>query len=127
MNIEYTDELTVDLCRANPVKVFVFGDNLAGYGTAGQACIRNEVNAFGIPTKRYPSMGLGAFFSDSECEKEHVLNSLRDLYVLSKRHTIVFPTSGVGTGLAKMQEYSPIIYSKMCEILLKHFGVKNGK
>lgn len=124
--IEYTDNLTVEMCRANPVKVFVYGDNLAGYGTAGQACIRNEPNAFGIPTKRYPSMGVGAFFADSKCEEEHVLNALRDLYVLSKRHTIVFPRNGVGTGLAKMQENSPIIYGKMCEILFKHFGVKNG-
>lgn len=125
--IEYTDKLTVSLCRANPKKVFVFGDNLAGYGTAGQACIRNEVNSFGIPTKRYPSMGIGAFFNDTKCEEEHVLNSLRDLYVLSKKRTVVFPKSGVGTGMAKMQEFSPRIYGKMCEILLKHFGVKNGK
>lgn len=126
MSIEYTDKLTVDLCRANPAKVYVYGDNLAGYGTAGQACIRNESNAFGIPTKRYPSMGVGSFFTDSKCEEEHVLNSLRDLYVLSKRHILVFPKSGVGTGLAKMQEYSPIIYGKMCQILLKHFGIANG-
>lgn len=127
MKIEYTDRMSPELCKVNPTKIFVYGDNLAGYGRAGQACIRDEINAFGIPTKRYPSMGEGAFFSDTKCEEEHVLSSLRNLYVLSKRHTIVFPTSGVGTGLAKMKEYSPKIYGKMCQILLKHFGVENGK
>lgn len=126
MNVEYTDRLTVELCRANPAKVFVFGDNLAGYGTAGQACIRKEPNAFGIPTKRYPSMHDGSFFSDSECEKNHVLSSLRELYSIGRRSTIVFPTSGVGTGLARMSTCSPLIYQQMCEILLKHFGVRNG-
>ena len=124
--IEYVDNLTSKLCQDNPNKIYVCGDNLAGYGTAGQACIRKEPNSFGIPTKRYPSMSAGSFFTDQKCEEEHVLNSLRDLYVLSKRHTIVFPTKGIGTGLAKMKETSPAVYTKMCEILLKHFGVKNG-
>lgn len=126
MNIEYCDNYTVDICRNNPEKIFVFGCNLAGYGTAGQACIRKEPNSFGIPTKRYPSMSEGSFFTDQKCEEEHVLNSLRNLYILSKRHIIVFPTNGIGTGLAKMKENSPNIYTKICEILLKHFGVKNG-
>lgn len=125
--IEYTDNLTVELCRANPAKVFVFGDNLAGYGTAGQACIRKEPNAFGIPTKRYPSMAIGSFFSDSPCELEHVKNSLRHLYSLSKRYTIVFPLNGVGTGLSKMPTESPNIYKEMCHILLTHLGIRNGK
>lgn len=125
MNIEYTDRLTIDLCRANPAKVFVFGDNLAGMGTAGQACIRKEPNAFGIPTKRYPSTHIGAYFKDSPCEMEHVKTSLRHLYHLAKTRTIVFPSSGVGTGLAHMPTKSPLIYAEMCEILLKHFGVRN--
>lgn len=124
--IEYTDNLTVELCRANPAKIFVFGDNLAGTGTAGQACIRKEPNAFGIPTKRYPSMAAGSFFTDQKCEREHVLSSLRQLYLLAKRSTIVFPIKGVGTGLAKMNQTSPKIYAEMCEVLLKYFGIRNA-
>lgn len=125
--IEYTDNLTVELCRANPAKIYIYGDNLARYGTAGQACIRKESNAFGIPTKRYPSMAEGSFFTDQKCEREHVLTSLRDLYSIAKKSTIVFPCKGIGTGLAKMNKTSPKIYAEMCEILLKHFGVTNGK
>jgi hypothetical protein len=94
-------------------------------GSAGQACIRKEPNAFGIPTKRYPSTHIGAYFSDRKCEREHVISSLRDLYSLGRRSIIVFPSSGVGTGLAKMPEKSPLIYNEMCEILFKHFGIRN--
>jgi len=127
MLIEYTNELTVRKCREFPSSVFIFGDNLAGYGTAGQACIRNEPNAFGIPTKRYPSMKAGSFFTDSPCEFEHVKKALRQLFVLAKRHTIVFPHNGIGTGMAKMRETSPKLFAEMNDILLKHFGVRNGR
>lgn len=123
--IEYTDNLTVELCQANPAKIFVFGDNLAGTGMAGQACIRKQPNAFGIPTKRYPSTHAGAYFSDQACERNHVISSLRELYSLGRRSTIVFPRNGVGAGMAKMPTKSPLIYSEMCEILLKHFGIRN--
>lgn len=126
MNIEYTDNLTVEMCKANPAKVFISGEVIAGYGTAGQACIRKERNAFGIPTKRYPSMAAGSFFTDSECERNHVLTALRELYTIVRKHTIVFPSKGIGTGMAKMSRYSPAIYAEMNEILLKHFGIRNG-
>lgn len=127
MNIEYCDHYTVETCRQNPDKIFVFGCNLAGYGTAGQACIRWEPNAFGIPTKRYPSMADGSFFKDSACERNHVLTALRELYTLGRRHTIVFPSKGIGTGMAKMKQYSPLIFQEMNDILLKHLGIRNGK
>lgn len=124
--IEIQKRITVADCKANPDKLFVFGDNLAGWGYAGQAEIRREMNAFGVPTKRYPSMEKGAFFTDRECERQHVLNALRDLYRQAKNRTIVFPASGVGTGMARMKENSPRIFAEMNSILLKHFGVKNG-
>lgn len=126
MNIEYTSELTVRKCREFPDYIFVFGDNLARYGKAGQACIRGERNTFGIPTKRYPSMADGSFFSDRRCERDHVLTALRELYKLAIRHTIVFPQNGIGTGLARMNETSPVLFGEMNEILFKHFGIRNG-
>lgn len=127
MNIEYTNDLTVRKCRDQPGYVYVFGDNLAGYGTAGQACIRKEPNAFGIPTKRYPSMEDGAFFTDQQCEREHVLKALRELYTLARHTTIVFPSKGIGTGMAKMKQSSPKLFAEMNNILLKHFNIRNGQ
>jgi hypothetical protein len=126
-NIEVVERYSVELCRQNPSKIYVYGDNLAGYGTAGQACIRKEPNTYGVPTKRYPSMVEGSFFKDSSCEQEHVLKALRELYKLSAQHTLVFPKNGLGTGLSKMPEKSPLIYAEMCEILRKHFGFNNGE
>lgn len=125
MTIQYIDNLSVRLCRDKPDSIFIFGDNLAGYGTAGQAVIRKEPNAFGIPTKRYPSMAAGSFFTDKKCEREHVLKALRELYPL-RRRTIYFPKNGIGVGMAKMPESSPVLFKEMSEILFKHFGIING-
>lgn len=81
MNIEICTELyTQKLLRTNPDKVWVFGDNMKGFGKGGQAMIRDEPNAFGIPTKRYPSKDNWAYFSDKEDERMAVMVSLRKLY-----------------------------------------------
>lgn len=125
MRAIHTDNLSVEQCRANPGHIYVFGDNLARSGCAGQAIVRGEPNIFGVPTKRYPSMHVGAFFSDANCEREHILRALRELYVIGKRHTLVFPANGLGTGMAKMPEKSPRLYKEMCDILRDHFKIEN--
>lgn len=125
--IYHVDSLSVDLCRSMPNTIFVFGDNLIRSGKAGQAVIRHEPNAFGIPTKRYPALSEHSFFHDATCELEHVLSSLRELYKLARHHDVCWPSKGIGTGLAKMPEKSPKIYNEMCEILFKHFGLRNVK
>jgi hypothetical protein len=125
MNIEYMSRYCVKDCTDNPDKLFIFGDNLAGTGTGGQAIIRYQNNAFGIPTKRFPTMHEGAFFHDKDCERNHVLNALRDLYTQGKMRTLVFPADGLGTGLAKMKEKSPLIYRDMCDILQTHFKTRS--
>lgn len=126
MNIEVCTELyTPKLLRANPDKVYVFGDNMKGFGKGGQAVIRDEPNAFGVPTKRYPSKDNWAYFSDKEDERQAVLSSLRRLYVLGQSEVIVFPHYGIGTGLALMQEKSPKLFDEMNGILKEFFGFDN--
>lgn len=126
MNIEICTELyTPKLLRASPDKVFVFGDNMKGFGKGGQAVIREEPNAFGIPTKRYPSKDNWAYFSDKEDERQAVLLSLRRLYVVGQSKVIVFPQCGIGTGLALMGEKSPKIFEEMNGILKEFFGFDN--
>lgn len=126
IQVSTCERFSVNLCRNHPDKIFVFGDNLDRSGRGGQAIIRYEPNAFGVPTKRFPRMHESAFFSDQDCERKHVTDSLRRLWQLGQSKHIVFPTDGLGTGLAKMREKSPLIYTEMCEILLNHFGYKNG-
>lgn len=118
---------SVDLCRLFPEHVFVFGDNLLRRGKAGQAVIRDEPNAFGIPTKRYPAMRDGAFFSDQEDEVDAVVQSLRDLWVFAKGRKVLFPVKGLGTGMAKMKSKSPVAYWGMCRILSTYFEYNNGE
>ncbi len=114
--------LSVELVRSNSDKIYVFGDNLLRRGKAGQAIIRGEPNAFGVPTKRWPSMLASSFFSDQPEEIDAVLTALRELYALSTKNQIVFPSLGLGTGLAQMPTVSPAAYRRMCDILTRHFG-----
>lgn len=116
---------SVETVRQNPQKIFVFGDNLLRRGRGGQAVIRFEENSFGIPTKRSPGMHDADFFSDREDEFDSVKSSLRELYrkAAHEKRIIVFPSAGLGTGLAQMPSRSPRLYEEMCLILAKHFGV----
>jgi hypothetical protein len=121
-----TEAYTPKLLRSNPDKIFVFGDNMKGFGKGGQAIIRDESNAFGVPTKRYPSKDNWAYFSDKEDERLAVLSSLRKLYVIGQSKVIVFPSGGIGTGLARMGEKSPKIFEEMNGVLKDFFGFDNG-
>src|SRR5574344_584329 len=90
-------------CNNNPNKIYIFGDNLYGTGKKGQAVIRDCSNAFGIPTKRAPSMNSNAFFSDQFDEYEAVKAKIEKLIILKHCKTditFVFPEAGLGTGLA---------------------------
>lgn len=126
MKIEICTEFyTSKLLRSNHEKIYVFGDNMKAFGKGGQAIIRDEPNAFGVPTKRYPSKDSWAYFSDKEDERLAVLSSLRKLYVIGQSKVIVFPSGGIGTGLAKMNEKSPKIFEQMNGILKEFFGFDN--
>lgn len=107
---QFTTTLSSELCRANPKKWYVFGDNLIQKGKAGQAVIRDEPNAIGVPTKRLPSMAANAFFSDKEDEYVAVRKQL--LYLWEKHKSgevVVLPEQKIGSGLAKLWEFSPKI------------------
>jgi len=57
-HIKYINLLSPEICRLHKNALFIFGDNLQGWGKGGQARIRDEPNAFGIPTKRLNSCKL---------------------------------------------------------------------
>ena len=123
--VETQKIFSVKDCNNNPNKIYIFGDNLCGVGNGGQAIIRDCHNAYGIPTKRLPSMGPASFFSDEFDEYEAVKFTIEKLvmrYPL-KEITFVFPTDGLGTGLAQMKTKSPKLFKYMNEQLNKHFGV----
>ncbi len=121
--IKFVSKLNVALCKTNPEHIFVFGDNMIGKGKAGQAIIRDCSNAFGVPTKRLPSMNPNAFFSDKQDEYDIVLEKLSLLWQMHKDgKCIVLPNNPIGSGLAKVSSKSPIVWN-----LIKKFYVSAHK
>lgn len=113
MNIIYQYRIYRKDLKANPDFLYIFGDNLSRQGLGGQAKeMRDEVNAFGIATKRsithnYPE---DYFFDDQEDvtiilyeEFERLKKTIRE----NAYRTIVWPLDGIGTGLARMPEFAP--------------------
>lgn len=123
--IETMDMFTEEIVKANPNKLFVFGDNMLRYGKGGQAVIRDLPNTLGIVTKREPRTGKDAYFSDAEDEMDTLLQDIRKLWLISRCNTfthIVFPTKGLGTGRAHMKSKSPILYKMMKNKLATYFN-----
>ena len=121
--IKFVSRLNVSLCQSNPEHIFVFGDNMIGRGKAGQAIIRDCPNAFGVPTKRLPSMNANAFFSDKQDEYDIVLEKLSLLWQMHKDgKCIVLPNNPIGSGLAKVSSKSPIVWN-----LIKKFYASSHK
>lgn len=132
----YTTEkqkiFTVENVKNNPDKLFIFGDNLQQKGKGGQAVIRDEPNAFGVPTKKLPSMGNNAFFTDTEYENnvEAIDKAFEDIIKeISKRKeniVVVLPEDGIGTGLAKLEEKAPKTFEYL-QSKLNKFSKNNKK
>ncbi len=109
--LEYRRYITRDMLKAEPEKLFVFGDNIQRRGCGGQAKeMRGEPNAVGIPTKRFPSMSETAFFTDiilpywiESCKRDLIKLLVFD-------GTVVWPEAGIGTGLAQLEKRAPLIW-----------------
>lgn len=104
---------SVETCRARPDALFIFGDNLAGWGKGGQASIRKEPNAVGIATKRTPH----EFMSDNDIEAAQeswkpVFERLRAH--LSSGGVVVWPADGIGTGRASLRRRAPKTWDALC-------------
>ena len=109
--IEYRDHITRAMLQAETDVLFVFGDNLVRKGLGGQAKeMRGEDNAIGIPTKRFPNMTEEAFLEEwdfADWAKESAFNIC---LLLSHEGKIVWPSAGIGTGLAQLQQRAPSIW-----------------
>jgi hypothetical protein len=113
---------TIELCRKNLDCVFIFGDNLIRRGNGGQAIIRFEPNAYGVPTKKLPSMHENSFFSDDEFDDniKHISKALDN--IPTQFSTIVFPEDGLGTGLAELPKRAPLTYKWLVNEINRRFG-----
>jgi hypothetical protein len=109
----YRNFISRSLMRSLPEARFVFGDNMERRGRGGQARImRNEPNAIGVVTKRYPTLDEDAYFYD-HCEE--FISAVRDdLLKVAKAweegRDIYVPAHGLGTGLADLPRRAPKLY-----------------
>jgi len=132
--VEVVSRYTNADVKANPNKIYIFGDNTKQTGKGGQAVIRDNENAFGIPTKKAPSRSADAYFYDTETingiETDMVdHNAIEIEYAISKikqdGRPVVFPKDGLGTGLAKLKEKAPQTYAYLKQRLQEEFGFNN--
>lgn len=120
MTIVETEDFYADtLVRKNPDTLYIFGDNLQKRGFGGQAIIRANENAMGIPTKKRPSMRQDAFFTDAELESNVIaidaaIDQIQRRLDNDKNiKRVVFPTGGLGTGLAQLAKKAPLTAAKL--------------
>jgi len=103
-------KITREYVREHPEKIFVFGDNVLEKGFGGQAKeLRGEPNAYGVPTKKYPSMRAESFFTDTELMANILLIDRAIAKIPTDgREIVVLP---LGTGLAQLPIKAPETYS----------------
>lgn len=125
-NVEVEDNYyTSELLKANPDKIYVFGDNNQREGKKGQASVRDEPNAMGISTKLKPSTNKDAYMTDESFDKNKEVIDSDIAKIIETNKTIVFPKAGLGTGLAKLKEKAPKTYAYLKQRLLQEFGFDN--
>jgi hypothetical protein len=128
-NIEVVTRYTDVDVKANPNKLYIFGDNVKRIGTGGQAQIRNNPNAMGIATKLAPSMDESAFMTDKDLSKNKAIidEDIAKIKAAATGKVVVFPKDGLGTGLAKLKEKAPKTYTYLKQRLLEEFSFDNDK
>jgi hypothetical protein len=114
MSIRYTKYITRGMVRAEPATLFVFGDNMRRWGMGGQAKeMRGEPNVVGIPTKWHPSSKPDSFFRDDNLDdiRAEIDEAFGRLVMhISLGGSVVWPTDGIGTGLAELPTRAPLIW-----------------
>ena len=104
------------MVRAQPDRLFVFGDNIERRGFGGQAAaMRGEPNAIGVPTKWKPERGQDAYFTDADADLFQVRDAIITAFqqmeaALAAGRDVVIPADGLGTGLADLPTRAPRIY-----------------
>jgi len=119
----------VSKVRSRPNCLFVFGDNEDGVGRGGQAVIRDQPNAVGIPTKLRPYQSEDSFYSDEQIEDnkaaidESIVEIRKKLNLKNatgrKYNCLMFPEAGLGTGRSQLPRRAPKTYEYMLSCIFE--------
>jgi len=73
--------------------------------------LRGLPNAFGIRVKKAPYRTNDAYYSDDPEDMDKIYQDFEDLYTtIGKYKRYVFPSNGIGTGLAELKQRAPVTY-----------------
>jgi hypothetical protein len=110
--IIYQGHWTNESPRENKNALYIFGDNDIKQGNGGQAVIRDEPNAMGVPTKKLPSKGENSFYTDLEYDSNiqkiniAIENILKE-FMKDDYNYLVLSYNKLGTGLSQLPERAP--------------------
>lgn len=109
MPVLFQKQIVREDLRRNTTVLYVFGDNMAKKGYGGQAReMRGEPNAVGVATKYSPYDTFTSDPVDVVLQNQRIDDDMKRLFAQVKRGgVVVWPTAGIGTGLADLEARSP--------------------
>ena len=117
--------------KANPDRIYVFGDNLVRRGFGGQAAeMRGEPNSVGVATKKYPARTPNAYFYDAEYDSNiaNITSDFEPIFAALKAgKTVVFPAKGIGTGLSKTENTAPKTFAYLNSLIKRAFNPQSER
>ena len=93
-------QISLKYLREHPNHIFVFGDNSLRRGKKGGAILRDEPNAYGFITKKFPSYNDDAYFKCSQYQDVFKKEMDKLIAMIKANPDKTFLISKIGSGLA---------------------------
>jgi hypothetical protein len=108
----------------NSNAIFVFGDNLQGWGHGGAAVLRDHPQSLGFITKKFPDNQDGSFYIPKEYEPVFKEELEKLVVEIEKNPNKMFYISQLGGGLAnKFNIWEKVIRNNLLITLGKYNNV----
>jgi len=113
-------KITRNYIQRNPEVLFVFGDNDQRWGKGGMAAeFRDEPNALGVRTKKYPGTQDKHYYTDDEYEDncgkiEEDIDRIREVF---RSYALIVVPEGIGKGRAELRKRAPETYEFLMDQL----------
>ncbi len=114
----FTGRWTTSTTESNPDSLFIFGDNDIENGTGGQATIRGQPNAMGIPTTKTPDVHYtDAEYLDNVKKIKASICKIKCVLKSGEFNKVVFSSGGLGTDIAQLKEHAPFTFAKLNQLV----------